>query len=174
MKNTLKSLVIAALFSAVLPAQAAIVNYNFDGAIESGEYAGRGFTGNFSFDDAGLTNSDTEFFNLTSASMTFLSTTFNETNFTFDAPAAVFKNGVFSGLDWSFDSTTPNVGFSFIAGSIDDSDAYVAYDTSSGSALSGTGSVNYSAVAAVPEAETYAMFLAGLGLMGFVARRKRA
>jgi hypothetical protein len=29
-------------------------------------------------------------------------------------------------------------------------------------------------VLAVPEADTYAMFLAGLGLMGFVARRKQA
>ena len=29
-------------------------------------------------------------------------------------------------------------------------------------------------VAAVPEPETYAMFLAGLGALGFVARRRRA
>ena len=28
-------------------------------------------------------------------------------------------------------------------------------------------------VAAVPEPETYAMMLAGLGLMGFVARRRK-
>ena len=41
--------------------------------------------------------------------------------------------------------------------------------------LSSTGVLNYtSAVAAVPEADTSAMMLAGLGLMGFVARRRRA
>ncbi len=33
---------------------------------------------------------------------------------------------------------------------------------------------NVSAVAAVPEPETYAMFLAGLGLLGFVSKRKQA
>lgn len=32
--------------------------------------------------------------------------------------------------------------------------------------------LNISAVAAVPEPESYAMFLAGLGLMGFIARRR--
>lgn len=36
------------------------------------------------------------------------------------------------------------------------------------------GNVVTTSVAAIPEPETYAMFLAGLGLMGFVARRKQA
>lgn len=43
--------------------------------------------------------------------------------------------------------------------------------------LSTTGVLSYTvpaAVAAVPEADTSAMMLAGLGLMGFVARRRRA
>jgi hypothetical protein len=35
------------------------------------------------------------------------------------------------------------------------------------------GMLDNVSVAAVPEAETYAMFLAGLGLMGFVARRRK-
>jgi hypothetical protein len=34
--------------------------------------------------------------------------------------------------------------------------------------------LNIAAVAAVPEPESYAMFLAGLGLMGFIARRRKA
>lgn len=38
--------------------------------------------------------------------------------------------------------------------------------------LSETGALTYTAVAAVPEADTYAMLLAGLGLMGFMARRR--
>lgn len=42
------------------------------------------------------------------------------------------------------------------------------------SVASGTGPGEFTGVAAVPEPETYAMFLAGLGLMGFVARRKQA
>jgi hypothetical protein len=41
--------------------------------------------------------------------------------------------------------------------------------------LTSTGAVNYvAAVAAVPEADTWAMMIAGLGMMGFVARRRRA
>lgn len=39
--------------------------------------------------------------------------------------------------------------------------------------MADTGALTYTAsVAAVPEADTYAMFLAGLGLMGFIARRR--
>jgi hypothetical protein len=38
--------------------------------------------------------------------------------------------------------------------------------------LNAAGSLTYNAVAAVPEADTSAMMLAGLGLMGFVARRR--
>lgn len=37
---------------------------------------------------------------------------------------------------------------------------------------SGSNAYLHLAVAAVPEADTYAMFLAGLGLMGFIARRR--
>jgi hypothetical protein len=42
--------------------------------------------------------------------------------------------------------------------------------------LSSTGSLNYvsATVAAVPEADTSAMMLVGLGLMGFIARRRRS
>ena len=40
--------------------------------------------------------------------------------------------------------------------------------------LANNGSLVYSTVAAVPEADTWAMMLLGLGFMGFVARRKQA
>ncbi len=40
--------------------------------------------------------------------------------------------------------------------------------------LSSNGQLNYSTIAAVPEADTWAMMLLGLGFMGFVARRKQA
>lgn len=40
-------------------------------------------------------------------------------------------------------------------------------------ALGSNGVLTYTAVAAVPEAETYAMMLAGLGLVGFMVRRRK-
>ena len=40
--------------------------------------------------------------------------------------------------------------------------------------LGTNGSLVYSTVAAVPEADTWAMMMLGLGFMGFVARRKQA
>lgn len=57
--------------------------------------------------------------------------------------------------------------------------AYAASNTGSNYATSGTWrfdmvTVSGNTIAAVPEPETYAMLLAGLGLMGFVARRRQA
>jgi len=47
----------------------------------------------------------------------------------------------------------------------------INYTEAAGQWTVGAGSLNY-AVAAVPEAETYAMMLAGLGLVGFMVRRR--
>lgn len=52
-----------------------------------------------------------------------------------------------------------------------------AYDTSGNLIAGGTmkGTLpNSQTIAAVPEPESYAMFMAGLGLMGFIARRRRS
>lgn len=40
--------------------------------------------------------------------------------------------------------------------------------------VKGGGTINFAAVPAVPEPETYALLIAGLGAIGFVARRRRA
>ena len=37
----------------------------------------------------------------------------------------------------------------------------------------GIDNINFDQVAVVPEPETYAMLLAGLGLVGFMARRRK-
>jgi hypothetical protein len=63
---------------------------------------------------------------------------------------------------------------SLVAGGI----ASIKYDTNgvktgSGSVLSHAGFFG-TPVSAVPEADTYAMLLAGLGMIGFVARRRKA
>ena len=48
-----------------------------------------------------------------------------------------------------------------------------SFDIASGSARMTSASLNYSTVSAVPEPETYAMMLGGLGILGFVARRRK-
>lgn len=169
MKNTFKHLIVAALFSAVLPAQAAIQHYSFSGQVSSGFYAGESFSGSFSFDDATLSSVGSEYINLSSLSMSFLGTTFTEASFLESLPDVAFDQGAFLGLAWSVNSITPEIGFSFINGYNNASEAYFSYDTSLG--FSGEGSVVY---APVPEADTYAMLIAGLGLVGFAARRKTA
>jgi hypothetical protein len=65
----------------------------------------------------------------------------------------------FVGTNLNFDSPHLKVNFYETAGQ----------DKATGSLLS----LNLPAVNAVPEPETYAMLLAGLGLMGFVARRRQ-
>lgn len=151
-------------------------SYTFTGEIDSGFYINELFSGSFSFDNSTLTSSGTEYVNVSALSLNLLNTSFSETNFIGDFPAVAFNDGVFSGLEWSFDSVNPNIGYSFISGSFDATDAFFAYDVfgvnGPVAGQSGTGIINYS-VAAIPEPETYAMFLAGLGLLGFMSRRSK-
>lgn len=172
MKNTIKHLVIAALFSAVLPAQAAVQNYTFNGALDSGIYNGQTFSGSFSFDDATVDNLDLDVVSLLSFNMSFLNTSWtlaNATQYPTVMPDVSFQDGSFLGLSISFD--TNEVGFSIIPGFSNEFESYITSATPQG--FGGNGSVIYSQTAPIPEVETYAMLLAGLGIMGAVARRRK-
>jgi hypothetical protein len=171
MKNTFKHLVLAALFSAVLPAQAAVQNYTFTGALDSGNYNGSTFSGSFSFDDATIDASGLDITNLLSFDMSLLNTNFTLSNASV-APDVSFQDGSFLGLSLNIESITPNIGFTFVPGSNNTTEAFVAYATTLGP--EGAGNVSYSLTAPIPEADTYAMLLAGLGVMGAVARRRKA
>jgi hypothetical protein len=155
----------AALLAAFPAAQAATQTYAFSGAMDSGYYNSAAFSGQFSFDDAGLTSIGTEYLSLSSLSMTFLSSPWNLTHAE-SISEVVFDNGNLLGLTYS--ASNANVSFSVVPGFVNQSESFIAYDTALG--LSGAGSVVY---APVPEPETYAMLLAGLGLMG-LRRQKRA
>lgn len=167
--NMLKKITMVALLAAVMPAQAAIQSMQFNGAVESGYYDGTSYQGLFSFDDAGLLGSGTELLNLSSLNFNFGGSLFNLTTPALSAAAAVFQDGVFTGVEWSVDSSSPAIGFSFIVGAYDTSDAYFAYDTTLG--FSGTGSLTYAA--AIPEPTQSGMLLLGLGLIGWIAARRQ-
>jgi len=168
MKNTIKHFTIIAILSTVFPAQAAIQNYSFSGAVDSGFYNGSLISGSFSFDDATIDASGLDITGLLSFDMNFLNTSYNIASVT-GTPDVSYQDGSFLGLSLNVDSVVPNVNFTFVPGSSDISDAFIAYDTTLG--FSGGGNVIYTA--AVPEADSYAMFLAGLGLMGILARRRK-
>lgn len=72
-----------------------------------------------------------------------------------------------------------NFAFRVVSAFAPGTSAYAAANTGSSYATSGTWrfdmvTVSGTSVAPVPEPETYAMLLAGLGLMGFAARRRQA
>ena len=167
MKTAFRRTVLTALLLAALPAaQAAVQNYSFNGVLDSGALIGQSYSGSFSYDDTAFTGIDTEWLSVTTLSMSFMNTNYTLANANALAPTEVgYYNGTFLGLSYSVDSSFPK--FSLIAGYEDVSQAYLAYDPAAG--LSGFGSVVY---APVPEPETYALLLAGLGLLGAVSRRR--
>ncbi|MBK7768022.1 MAG: PEP-CTERM sorting domain-containing protein [Sulfuritalea sp.] len=81
--------------------------------------------------------------------------------------------GAASGGVWEQDPTLLATGSSPLDGlGPVDANIYLGYDIGT-IAAGGTASLSYDYVlSAIPEPETYAMFLAGLGLMGVVARRR--
>lgn len=165
MNKMLRSAVlVGVLLAGASSAHAAVRNYAFTGAFDSGVLSGTAFDGGFSFDDAGLVGSGSEWLALDSLNLHLLGASYGLADG--DAMAeAGFQDGQFLGISYSVSSGEP--AFAFVAGTFDSSDAFVAYDSSLG--LSGAGGVIY---AAVPEPEAYAMLLAGLGLLGSVARRR--
>lgn len=168
--NMIKKITLVALLAVVMPAQAAIQSLQFNGLVDSGYYNGTSYQGLFSFDDAGLLSSGTELINLSSLNFKFGSSLFDLGTPALSSATAVFQDGVFTGIEWSVDSNSPAIGFSFIAGSVDASDAYFAYDTTLG--LSGAGSLTYAA--AVPEPTQSGLMLLGLGMIGWIATRRQS
>lgn len=165
MQKLLRSTLLAALLIAALPAAQA-ATYSFSGLMDSGSLIGESLSGSLSFDNLGLTGSGFELFNLSSLNISFAGHTYTlaEADVT---PDVSYQDGVFLGLSYSASALEPKLAL--IAGSFSAGDAFVAY-TKNG--LDGAGSISYTA--AVPEPEAYAMLLAGLGLLGLAARRRRA
>lgn len=168
MNHAFRSTVLAALLLAALPAaQAAVQDWNISGTLDSGHFAGHSYAGTFSFDDTGLTGFGSEWLPVGSLALNFAGTAFSLADADVDAVTEVsFLDGAFLGLSFSASGKDPQI--TFIPGFGNLGEAFVAYDTSLG--LSGAGDAFY---APVPEPDAIAMLLAGLGLLGVAARRRR-
>lgn len=88
-----------------------------------------------------------------------------------DGKVELFKVGSASSIgSFSFDSSAMNYSF----GALTAGDYfYVVTGKVAGDAFGGTYQLN-SQLAPVPEPETYALMLAGLGAVGFIARRRKS
>lgn len=117
-------------------ATAATVQYHITVNNLDGSLTGNEFTGEFSFDDAKLSGSGSEFLPVSDLSFVFQGTTFTEDDDLSGNPEVEFFDGDFLGLSYSVDAD-----FSFIPGFFDLSDSFFAYDLGSGDV--GTGDTIY-------------------------------
>jgi len=147
-------------------AEAALVNYNFSGAIDSGVLAGETYSGSFAYDNATLTNSGAEFVDLSSLTFNFLSSAYNLSNADF-TPTADFLDGSFLGVSYLVSSIDPSFALVSALGSgLPEDVVYFSYQTVAGD--SGFGSLN---VAAVPVPAASWLFGSGLALLSLVRRK---
>ncbi|MBK1679874.1 PEP-CTERM sorting domain-containing protein [Rhodocyclus tenuis] len=163
MHKLIRSSVIAALMLAALPAAQA-ASYSFSGVSDSGPLLGQSLSGSLSFNDAGRTGRGFELFSLDSLDFVFAGQSYSLGNADV-APDVSYLDGNFLGLSYS--ASAGQTQLAFIAGTFEPGEAFLAY-THKG--LDGAASIVY---APVPEPEAYAMLLAGLGLLGLAARRRR-
>jgi len=161
-----KKLLFALVFSlASSIASAATVTKNWSVEVMSGMFVGEVGSGTFTYDDSLISNLGEEYIYVTDG----LTLTFN------------FLGQDFTQLDDLEYPSSPSLGF--FEGSIVSLDYFVNSGINNNNALDfGTSVLTFNGsaytgeitVTAVPEPETYAMMLAGLGLVAFAARRRKS
>lgn len=167
MRHFFRHTALVALLSVSVPAaQATVLDYSFNGMLDSGFYTGTTYFGYFSFDNVGLSYSGTEWLPVSNLSLNLFGNSYDETDADVGSVAEVgYLDGVFLGLSFSVSSSDPQ--FSVIPGTVDASDAYLGYDTVLG--LSGAGSIAYNLV---PEPATVPLMLAGFAAVSLRNRSK--
>lgn len=170
MFKVLKIVSTISLFGALIIAptsEASLINYNFNGTIDSGLLIGESYSGSFSFDDVSLTNIESESIDLSAFSFNFLSSIYALANADL-TPTADFLDGQLLGISYSASGFDPSFNLVSATGSgLPDDVPYFSYQTVTGD--SGFGSLN---LTAVPLPAAVWLFATSLGFISFSRRKK--
>ncbi|WP_422017571.1 FxDxF family PEP-CTERM protein [Roseateles sp.] len=149
--------------AALIAASAAHADsFNFSGTVDAGPLSGQTFAGSYTFNAAQVSGSAFEQLALSAFTLNF-----NSVTYTLNGSAtADYADGVFLGL--SYTSTNAAGTLSLLSGSMDVTDAFLHFQPTTGLESSGGYTVT-----AVPEPETWALMLGGLGAIGMLARRRK-
>ncbi len=173
MRTTLLTLAASAALM-LAPALSQAASYSFSGTVDDGPLVGQAFAGSFEFDASSVTSAFTGDLPVSAFSLLLFSQTY--TLASADAtPVAVYFEGSFLGLSYvDADAVNPLTRpfVALVPGFLSLGDAYLAYDQSAdpGAGLAGYGSFS---VTVVPEPAALLLMLAGLGVVGGMARRSR-
>jgi hypothetical protein len=165
MRTALSSAACAALLLASVSASAD--SFTFTGVSDYGPLSGESFSGSFSY-AAAVTDGDVA---LSSFSFTFAGQTYTLASGIAGSAYASFSGGEFLGINYvdnSSSDTAVRPAVSFVAGFFSLAEAQLYYTGADGA----TGFGSYS-VTAVPEPESYALMLGGLGALALIARRRK-
>lgn len=155
--------------AALIAASAAHADsFNFNGSIDAGPLSGQSFSGSFTVDTSAVTGSAFEQLLLSDFSLNFNALGYSQNG----TATADYADGVFLGLSYSF--STESYQLSMLSGTFDASDAVLYFQPMLNGAPVPTASSGLYTVTAVPEPETWALMLGGLGAIGMLARRRRA
>ena len=173
MRKTLLSFAASAALL-LAPALSSAASYTFNGTVDDGPLTGQAFAGSFEFDASSVAPLFEGELALTSFSMLLFGQ--NYTLASADAPAfAAFFEGSFLGVSYVDADAADRLlrpAVALIPGFVNLGDAYLGYDQSGdpAAALANFGSFS---VAVVPEPAAVLLMLAGLGVVGGIARRAR-
>jgi len=173
-----KALLATTLATLALQAQAANVVFNFSSdGFDDGTFVSKMLSGQFVYDDTTLVTdafNNTAWAPVTSLSFTLDGNTYAVAGAALLGSAVNFEAGAMIGVETLAPFTANGKSFSMTMVRADSNFPFPAYAYYVDTSFNDMGAATLYFTAAVPEPESYALMLGGLGLVGFMARRRKA